>query len=326
MADGHPIETLVWADARCVDTVAQVLGRMKDVHVLAVGGPRKAQITELATQFDAPAEDDLRKMLVDRPAAYLLLATATGVSSADLAQARQTSTVTLAIEPPAFAFDAEPLRSNGLPAVVTLPWLRQSRTFLAAADPHEALGTPHTVNITAVGPPRTGSLLSRLYDALETAIHLLGMPDVLDAALSGSPAPGSAPADDLRSLSGHLTAHLRFSGDRAAMIQVSDRAPAWLRRIVATGSEGLFDWSDTAYRLTAPDGHVLDEVTAESSGGDALPAVQLMLHQWQRLLDGSTSPAATPSRQVLACCHAAALSCRTGQHESPATFLRLSEA
>ena len=314
------VETLVWADARCADLVGQVLGRMKQAHVLAVGGPRKAQVAELAGSHDAPLEDDLRKMLIERPAAYLLLATAAGVAPGDLAQARAAATVVLAIEPPAFAAEVSPTHSGGPPALIATPWLRMSRTWLSAADPQQALGELRSMQMTAVGPPGAGSLLARLYDALEAVIHLLGPPETIDASLTGAAGSSATAAEDLRTLSGSLTAHLRFANDRAAVLHVADRAAMWRRHMLVIGSDGVLDWSDAAYRLTGPTGAEVDQTPPAH---DQTDPIDLIVRQWQRLIDGSVAPASVDARTILACCQAAALSCRTGQLESPGTFLRM---
>src|SRR5688572_18653145 len=91
---------LVWCDGRRAALTQGVLGRLADLHALAVGGPTRGQIAELAAALGAKLHDDLRKMLIDQPARWLLLATCEGVGAAELKLAAEAGLGILALEPP----------------------------------------------------------------------------------------------------------------------------------------------------------------------------------------------------------------------------------
>jgi predicted dehydrogenase len=310
------IATIVWTDPARLPLVQDVLGRMKGVQLVAVGGPRKVNLTELAESYGAKAVDDFRAIVRQHAAKFLLLATSQGVTRADLQQARAAGMQVIAIEPP--LMELAPLEP-GLPEVlITAPWFRLSRSWLSAAEPQQALGQIRGMHLTQLAPPEAGSLYARLYDALDTLVHFRGVPESIDAALTG---PLTQPPDDLRALTGHLTAHLRFGSDASATLLVSDRAAAWHRRLIALGSEGQLTLEDSGYRLITREGKELDSLAAH----DAAPPdpAEMIAAQWQRHIDNPAALPASDALAVIACCQAALLSCRTGEHESPAKLLHM---
>jgi hypothetical protein len=316
---------LIWADASRVGLVRQVLERMDTVKVLTVGGPSKGAVSELASELEVPAEDDLRQMLLgaggEGGVDSLMVATGEGLSGKALQQARDLGVPVLALEPVAAHQDdvVESEVSGGAFQVMTAPWLRMSPGWKAAANPQEALGQIQALQIGVLAPSGVCSLYARLYDAMDMAIHLLGLPETIDAALTG---PLSEPPERLRGLTGHLTAHLRFTTDASAALTVSDRSPTWDRRLLALGSEGQIALGDTSYTLTNKDGQTLDALAPESDKKILTPA-DLIARLWNELHRGAVAPKPVDPRQIIACCDAALLSCRTAQLESPATMLRL---
>jgi len=312
----HHHEVIIWADATRSSLIEQVLGRMSDLNVLAVGGPRKSSLTDLAGTLDADVEDDLRKMLIDHPAGYLLLATAENLTAKDLEQARKADTTILALEPVAATLDVlgdeDMVRS-----IVRIPAFDQCPAWLAAAEPEQALGTIQSIHLTSLCSPKSGSLYARLYDALDMLLTLMPAPETIDAALTG---PLKQPPEDLRSLTGHITAHLRFATGASAVMHISDQAAAWSRRIVLLGTEGELELDDIGYRLVATGGQILDSLDPETTHAD--PA-DLIIQQWRRLLDRPPQPRTAPPHQIIAAAQSALLSCRTGELESLATLLRM---
>ncbi|QNN21471.1 hypothetical protein HED60_04020 [Planctomycetales bacterium ZRK34] len=311
-------EVLIWTDAERGDLIEQVVGRMRGIHILAVGGPRKGPLAPLAATLDARCEDDLRKMLVDQPASFLLLGTTTGVSKAELEQAQRSGTTVLALEP--VAADLDVLGDEALVrTVVMMPALYASPAWQAAAEPQQALGTIQSIHLSSLAPPAAGSLYTRFYESLDLLMTLMPSPETIDAALTG---PLKQVPDDLRSLTGHLTAHLRFAGGASAVMHLSDRADAWSRRLVIIGDEGQITLDDISYRLSAADGHTLDEL-APPDKPVAIDPADLIVAQWQKLMDRAPSPRTAPPHQIIAAARSALLSCRTGELESVATLLRM---
>ena len=64
-------EVVVWTDSVSAGLAGRVLATLgASVEVVGVGGPRSSRVWELAEQFRAPALDDFRKLLQDRPPSY----------------------------------------------------------------------------------------------------------------------------------------------------------------------------------------------------------------------------------------------------------------
>ncbi len=260
-------------------------------------------------------------MLVDHPAEYLLLGTAEGVLPGDLDTARRTQMRIPAIEPPDAQMEGlytlDRGRDETLGRIVLTPWIRLSPAWLSAAEPQEALGQIQSVDIESTCRPGEGSLYGRLFDAMDLLLYLMGLPDQIDAALTG---PLGEVPDALPSLTGHLTAHLRFGHRASAVIRVSDRAAQWRRRVTAQGNTGELELEDDHYRLYGPNGKCLDESAASSqtSSPDGLIAAQ-----WKRWIEHAHTPAPIDPRAIVACCQTALLSCKTGNTESTDTLLRM---
>lgn len=318
------VSTVVWTDPDHAGLIEQALGRMDRAALVAIGGPRRSALAPLAESFGTDVTDDLRQLLNAHPARFLLLATSQGVHRRVLEQAGASGMVVLALEPPDEELAAlqapEPSTSGTVePTLITVPWLRMSPAWLSAADPGEAIGTPHAIELSVLGPPGAGSLYARLYDAMECLIHLAGAPDSIDASLTGVL---TSPPEDLAAMTGHLTAHCRFASGAAATLLVSDRAAAFSRRLVALGSDAQLHLTDTSYELSGPGGEALDS-------GEADPPLEahdfagLIVRQWQRLIDRPRIAAPADGRNVLAACRAALLSARTGETERPETWLHI---
>lgn len=322
--DNH--NAIIWTDSARVDLVGAVLDRLPQTKVLAIGGPSKGSLAEFAARLDLTPQDDLRSMLLptpDSPTPHsLLLATGEGLTSGAITQARDASIPILALEPPA-AHQDEVVESDEINSqfrIITAPSLRLSPGWIAAADPQDALGRIRALQISVLAPPSVCSLYARLYDAFDMAIHLLGLPESIDAALTG---PLSEPPDRLRALTGHITAHLRFTSDAAATLTVSDRAATWDRRLLALGASAQITLHDSDYKLINADGQLLDALQPPTSAPQPADLIARLWTQLQNAPATPSSPQSPDPRQIIACCDATLLSARTAQPESPATMLRL---
>ncbi len=330
MADAVAQEVLVWTDAPRVPLVRDVLGRMTDLRVLSVGGSRRAEVAELAEAFGAAAGDDLRRMVLDTPGSYLLLASPSGVARDDLAHALKLGIDVLSIEPLALQADQVIAPSGETASTGRLfqaPLLRFSPAYLAAAEPEQALGAVRSVSVTAIGPQASGSLFARLADAMDMLVHLAGIPDELYATLTG---PLTEPPDDLRGMTGYVTAACTIADRAAATVTASDRSTAFCRRLLAVGETGLLDLDDLTYRLhcdPAAEAAVEADAAAAPPPGPAEPIptspADLIARQWRWLMARRHVRPTADRRAIIACCEAALLSARTGQPESPHKLLRL---
>lgn len=309
-------EVTIWTGpTRCalIGRLLDVLGR--DVTPIGVGGPRATAVTDLATSLSCPCEDDLRKLIVENPAAFLLLGDHDGVSTDDLHAATAAGTTILTLEPVADDFDMLDQVEPILGSLHLLPAFSQSPGSLASANPAEALEERRTVAFNSVGSE--ASLYTRLWDAWTTALAYLPTPESIDAALTT--AEGGVP-QQLGQLKGRLTAHGRYVEAGSVVLALSDTTGTERRGLHVIADNAELRATDAVYELYQNDGTLLDH--AESKG----PATwaDLIAHHWLRLLDRPPAPADLPTVQsVLACCLATLLSARTGQPERPGDVLRM---
>lgn len=324
-------EIVVWIDAPRAALVTQLLDVMgAEVKPIGVGGPRVTEVDDLARRLDAPREDDLRKLVVERPAAFLFLATMDGVGHEDLAAAAAQETTILTLEP--LAADLPELerlagRTPGsrdgrtvLSRVARVPTFTQSPGYLRSSDPHEVLGDRRLIACESCGRPETGSLFARLYDAWHTVLGFAPLPESIDASLSG---PMNDIPDDLRRVHGQIAAHARMPDGHNAVVHVADNASDHRRRLHVVSPQAELRISDTGYDLRHADGAIVDEGDVKPGG---VTFIDLVAAQWRRLLDRPPGFSdAPPGREAeaLACCLAALLSARTGQPESPRKLMDL---
>lgn len=324
-------EVTIWTDAIAAPTVSALLDVMGSaVRPISVGGPRVTEVDRLARSLGTQRLDDLRKLLVDHPAAYLLLATMHNVTAEELTTALGQGTTVLALEPVAAdlqELDAlAPRRGKpGVPAasgrIIHAPAFRQSPGFLSAAEPYDVLGTPRLIGVQSLGAAGTGSLFARLFDAWHTVLGFAELPESIDASLVG---PAGAPPDELRAVSGRIGAHARMTDGSAAVLQVADQGGQTRRSLDVLGETGQLAVSDAGYDLRHADGTPVDHAERRVTVSHA----DLIATQWRRLLDRPTpsTPEASPDvdANALACCLACLLSARTAQPENPRKLLQMS--
>lgn len=320
----------MWTNAGRAALAGQLLDVMgAGVRPLGVGGPRCAEVDALSKHLGCPAESDLRKLLIDRPAAFLLVMSLEDATISDLKAAAANGSRVLCLEPVAAELsELESADTPGQPgAIRCVPAFTQSPGYLAAADPHEQIDGPSLVRFSSHGPPGRGSLFARLLDGWATALGFTPLPETIDARLRRPAGPGSANGNDAlrpRAIAGWLSAHARTADGGAVLIEAGDTAadPVPRRELSVVSGRVQLRVDDTSYQLHA------DAADAPDAGGDAgkrLTFVDLLTASWHRLME-RPGPAAPPHQQAqaLACVHACLLSARTGQPESPGNLLRLS--
>lgn len=327
MAEAKGMEATLWTDPQHAETVMAILSRMGvAIRPIAVGGPRAAGVSDLAESVNLKAQDDPRQMLNDHPAAFLLLAAA-GVGPDILQHALTQGTIILTIEPAWESLD--PLGINGKKPTsssgrcMTVPSFQRSPGWANAADPTEILGKTRSISFTSFGHTGECSLFARLYDAWETLLAFIPIPQSIDASITG---PLDQPPDDLRAVTGHLTAHIRVTAGSSATLQVSDNAGSHFRALRLLGDHANLAADDLNYHLADSKGKPLDHKEMPSAGpGSLFP--DLVARQWKQIVERPQAipptPPAQSAQRVLACCLATLLSARTGQPESPATLLSL---
>lgn len=326
-------EVIVWTDAQRAELAAAIVGAMgADVKTIGVGGPRVTEVDDLARALDCPRGDDLRKLVVERPASFLLLTSLADAGEEELAAAAAEDTTILTLEPLAAdlpdlvamgehsAKAGDPARSIAARAAF-VPAFTQSPGFFRATDPQEALGHGRLLTFESCGRPETGSLFSRLYDAWHTLLGFSPLPDLIDASITGTTGPLP---DDLRRITGRLAAHARIPPDSNAVLQISDAASDQRRYLHVISGSAELRITDSGYDLRQSNGTVVDRREASPEG---IPFVDLVVAQWRRLLDRpGLSPIPSPpgrDADALACCIASLLSARTGQPESPRKLIAI---
>ncbi|MCC6659783.1 MAG: hypothetical protein IT437_02735 [Phycisphaerales bacterium] len=184
-----------------------------------------------------------------------------------------------------------------------------------------SFGAARTLNVCAWSRPEEGTLGARLWSAMDLVRRLMGEPETVDAAYV---APGRArglhalPAESLRGLSGDMACNCRFGDGRAASITVSNHAAAWGRSVTMLGEGGRATiGAGTEWIGADGKSHEPGRRSRAASAGEELGA------EIRRVLDGETPEPPVDHAAVLAMCHAALLSCRTGQAEYPATIRRM---
>ena len=318
-------EVTIWADAPGSIAVGSVLDLMgAAVTPIGIGGLRVSEVDDLARRLDCPRYDDLRQLLVDKPARFLLLATLQSATPEELATALNQGTTILALEPVAgdlVGLDAlrsarKALAGTGV-GIVMLPDFQQSPGFLSAADPREVLGNQRLISFESIGSRGMGSLYARLYDGWQTVLSFADLPETIDASLLGMP---QIP-DDLPEMTGRIAAHARMSTGGTALLQVADHGSEHRRSMTVLGQQGQLRLTDAGYELRGQDAEPLDQ--AQQPG--PMSFADLVAGQWRRLLDRSPGTHSTPDtmQHTLACCLATLLSARTGQPESPNKLLQL---
>jgi hypothetical protein len=321
-------EVTIWTGARHAPLSGELMNLMgSSLKPIGVGGPPGAEVSHLAKELGCEPHDDLRKLLVDKPSAYLLMTSLEKVTPDDLYAVTDQGTTVLALDP--IASDLQGLSASlklgtatGVAGrILLVPTFAQSPGFLGAADPNELLGDRRTIRFTSDGRPEHGSLFARLFDAWLTVLSFTMMPETIDASLASNV---NDPPDDLKSLAGSLLAHARMPGANAALLEITDAAGQTGRVLRVRGDNASLRITDTAYTLRNTAGDMLDETTATGPDG----FVDMLAAQWHRLLDQPANAIsaghAQPQADAMACCLACLLSIRTGQPESPSKLLEMS--
>lgn len=309
-------EVVVWTDAEHAPLVGQLLGVMGNrLRTIGIGGDGDARLQRLGDELACPVYNDLRKLLVDRPAAWLWAATRTPAPLADLGNAAE-STRLITLEPLSASLDAIATANEHRVAHATLaPAFLDAPGFRLAADPQEHLGTPRLLQFSSFGQRHEGSLFARMFDAWRAILAFTDLPETITASIT-------EPAESLRNIAGHCTVQARLP-EGCVGLSLSDRSGWTGRHLTAVGTEASLSVTDCDFRLTP-----LDTPTPDADGNSSAESppsfVDLIADQWCRLLDRPASAVSTEAHTAtMACCAACLLSARTAQPESPGKLREL---
>lgn len=333
-------EVTAWIDLEWVEPARAMLDAMAGlIQLVAVGGPRVAEVSELARSWDVPHLDDPRQLLVDHPSTFWLITSMKLISLDDLARAMEQGTQVLSLEPfmeqmsdpDELVRKQTALRKQRSKTAATitpgnlfiLGSLVESPGFLAISEALDIIGSQRLLRVESVGPSSQRSMFARLYDVWRSLLLTMPLPETIDASLADPQAVAPSPGK-LATFSGRMAAHARIPDGGAAIIAVSDQHPTEHAVLALSGSGG-------SMRIT-PDSYLLhlfesDEKEADDSLLDNTTAEDLGVWQWKRLMSrpqfAPSDPRAASSQAILACCHTCLLSARTREPERPEKFLRL---
>ncbi|MEM9083896.1 MAG: hypothetical protein AAGB34_09900, partial [Planctomycetota bacterium] len=218
----------------------------------------------------------------------------------------------------------------------TLPLLRHAEVFEPLSDVLQEFGEARQIAVTSRCTAVAGTVFARLFDAMSMIGALMGTASRVDGAVS-MPQRLSVP-EELRSLRGDLSAHLRYEDGRSAVVSLSDRAGPWFRGMTITGDGGCirvtdwgFDWYDADGELrdhhrVKPEAHELQVSGGELFDPDTAPrpgavAIGRAVKRWRD--PHLPRPEAFDVGPAIAMCEAVGLSARTGQPESPEVLLNM---
>jgi len=343
----HAYETTLWADAKSVPAVRAIVARMGSaIKVIGVGGPRQPAVSDLAKVLDADYDDDLRRLIIDKPATYILLATMNQVDPAIITSALKQGCTVLALEPIAADFrqlesftlfarqpEDRDRSSTALPGhFIHCPAFTQSPGWLRAADPQLVLGPIQSTAVLSASRQGEGSLFARLHEAWRMALDLTQMPQSIECSILQ---PSRVIDASLRDLTGHLSMHARMPDESSIQFQLHEISAATTpapcdRMIHLIGELGRLRVTDCAYELFDHQGSLLDEAVhqpTDKAQDSPFTFAAAVAHHWRQLIDrpALANPQmrdrAKHEAMALACCLTCLLSARTGTAESPAKLL-----
>jgi hypothetical protein len=325
-------EVILWTDPQRAALATRLLQAMEnDIRLIGVGGPRGGDTVELCQAYGLSPLDDLRQLLVECPANYLLLASVRGVDPKLLHLALQQGMTILALEPTSAGFDqiVPTKAAQGDGRLFGIPSFMLSPAWIKAGETHDILGPIRLISFESVGPAADQSLHARLAEAWQVVSRFAGVPESIDCSLVG---PLSEIPEDPRLVAGHLAAHARLPRGGTAQITLSDQCRTTSRRLHVIGDQGRLLMTDLTYQLFGEDGQQLEEAALDlpATGPEASRTtfIQLAAAQWRRLIHHpDQTPWHLPSTQDqannLGCQLASLLSARTNQPENPVRMASL---
>ena len=328
----HGSEIVFWTDAAHLELTRMVVDQLGSAVVPLAVGSVDGVADPLAQALDLRPQRDLRAMLAEQPARFILNTTFRPLSADESGLAASQGTTVLDLEPHCDDPRDWQAARPGQPTPQCLPSFLDSPGLVAAARPFDLPGRPVQAWISSRGQPLHGSLFARCLDAWTTLLHFADLPETiwasqiqLRAAAGGSHQIPDAPADSPRSLRGRLGAMARCPDGSTLGLDLADDAPTTQRRLHVLGPDGDLTVTDAAYRLTLPDGGGSDSLD-EDDIIESPSFASLLVSDLLRLIDrpaGTEPPNPERARQALACVQAVLLSTRTQEPESPRRLLEI---
>lgn len=330
MASGQRIAVWLKPEQReFVGAVAQEAGCV----VTHAGTPTVGRSGEVAGVLCAAAFDDLRAATatLDVDALWLACAPGLGDERAEqrlLAERSERGLRCVSTEP--FPASAMALAS-GAGGIDEQPWprqlgmLRATPAWTRAAEAVREFGPVRMLLAQAFVPPEASSLGAGLVSLLDLVSSVMLEAETIDAVYVGPRAASglhAAPPETLRDLHGDMAATLRFAG-ASAVIAASNTSHRWSFSITLISERGRLHITERDWEWLSSDGTVVDKfkpAKKKAPGTAADPAIDIFAESLRVTLQHRREPHAEAAHILV---HAALLSARTGQPESPDTIRRL---
>lgn len=338
-----PTSAIVWAMPEQVDCLKPIF-EWSGVQVIGAGCPIPAQSGTIASAIGCAMHDDLRHVLSTESPDLILLASTSGFAQHDAEQdfaalenARSREITVATLEPlpsrpgvlgsPGWG---DPTGMKNSPELaVMVPMIRQSRLIDELMTVLETFGPIRSMSISLSAPSVFGSLGARVFETMDLIRTLVGVPQLIDASYQSAHRLGSSsgihplPGQSLRDLEGILTSHLRMPDGRGVVLQVTDQVGISVFEMSILGSDGQILLNDQGFKRFDEHGSLIDSFEM-STDREHDPTASRMSEQLIQLCSG-VGPIRAPIDQpsVIAMGHAALLSVRTGQGETPSTIRKL---
>ncbi len=324
---------VLWTNPDQAPAIAGAV-RAGGIELIGAGCPDPARTGQVASTLGCDPVDDLRTALTTLDTDMILIGDAgrfgehpndADLESLRAAHARNVCVATL--EPiPATASGiagtsfAEALNQGLLGSLASFgPLIRYRPIVTELGAVLETYAPVRSGMLRFCGPASLGSLGARLFNMLDLTRWLIGVPSIIEAAYV-SPRAGRGmhplPGETLRDLHGEITMNLRFSDGRCAAIYLSDQSPASEIEMHLMSAEGKITLCESGFVWTNPSG---EQVDTHNAADTSLNSDAGALQRGVADLCAGVAPSRPPIdyTSVLTMTHAALLSTRTGQGESP---------
>jgi len=211
-------------------------------------------------------------------------------------------------------------------AILVLGLPRRSKVMREATETLAAFGAPRSVGVRVWGVLGVVPLGAKLVGAIDLVLSVFSgeEPAWVDAVYlpRGARTVASAGAgtvgrredgDSLRGLSGDLSALVRMSDGRGAVMQVSDQGAGDGFELTMLSAQGRLVMTEQGFSWRAPDGSLRDEHRSPGTCDVYADGFQF----------GAKDEGPLALERVLTAAQTAILSARTGQPESPATIVAM---
>ncbi|BAM03400.1 hypothetical protein [Phycisphaera mikurensis] len=319
-----PHEVTTWVDAAHARYAGSLLDVMGDaIEVIGIGGPdaAAADLARVAGGRLDPSPD-LRRMLIERSAACLLVAVRGGLPPELIQAAADQGTLVVTTEPPAAGLQelAAPWLTRVAPHLLEVPRFDRSLGVEAALDPLVEVTGPPQIRLVSHGRPDEGSLLARLVDAWRTVLRFVEMPENLLAAWSPPPVDV-----DARAAGGRVAVLARGRDGSTVSLDVAADAARSVRSLRLLGADAQLEIHDGGYERLVLRGEDAAVAVDAAEPPAATAFVDQVAGRWRRHLHHPRAPGPGPGHDAaaLACVEAMRLSSRTNQPESPERLLKI---